>query len=387
MRVVIAALALGIVAGDAHAQPRALEPSEIASFVGTEPPEVVLLTFGVGDRIFERYGHAALCLRYVERDAVCFNYGVTDFDEGAAMIWTFLRSTHKFWVDPEAWSDTVGFYQGEDRDIYEQVLPLSPQEVRALERELLTTLEESHRYYHYDHFFNNCTTRLRDLIDRATGGKLRVGSDAAYPLTFRELGYRGLAAMPPLVAIADFVIGRQADDTPTVWQAMFHPAVLRQHVAVAFGVPPRQMYARKGPPFPEGGKTWRLQMLGIALVFALPLLVATWRRRFERIALAWATLYLALWGTIIWTLVFVSAIPGVRWNENVLVVMPLDIVLPFLAAARRRRYARVRVMGLLFVSALCAAGVLHQPLWIPILSALLPLSVVAFDQKIAPSRN
>ncbi|HEY5924194.1 MAG TPA: DUF4105 domain-containing protein [Kofleriaceae bacterium] len=406
---VVAALALVVavgavgVGGVAHAQPRALERSELDAMIGEQPPQVVLLTFGVGPRIFEKFGHAALCLEYVEtaREPVCFNYGVTTFDEGASMIWGFLRSVQKFWVDPEAWSDMIGFYQDEDRDIYEQVLPLTAEQARMLEREILTSLEEKHRYYHYDHFFNNCTTRLRDMIDRATAGKLHEGSAVAYPLTFREMGHRGLAGLPPLIALADFVLGRQLDDKPSLWQAMFHPDVLRQHVTTALGVPPRLIYKRQGEPFPTGGSTWRWPMLVIALVFTLPLVLAlrlrsrtariddtgpTWRRRFERIALAWATIYLALWGLIVWGLAIVSSIPGVRWNENLLVLVPLDIVLPFLGAERRRRYARVRVAGLFLVSALCGAGVLHQPLWIPILSALLPLSIIAFDQKIASAR-
>jgi hypothetical protein len=376
-------------AGTAHAQPRPLDKNELDAMVGEQPPQVILLTFGVGARIFEKYGHAALCLRYEgeAREPVCFNYGVTDFDAGTSLLWGFLRSKQKFWVDPEAWSDMVGFYTGEDRDIYKQVLPLTQEQARALERELLGSLEEAQRYYHYDHFFNNCTTRLRDMIDRTTGGKLRAGSEIAYPLTFREMGYRGLSSLPPLIAIADFVVGRQVDDKPTLWQAMFHPDVLRERVTNALGVQPQLIYTRQGPAFPTGGSTWRLPMLLIAVVFALPLLVATWRRRFQRTALAWATFYLALWGIIIWGLAIVSSIPGVRWNENVLVFVPLDIVLPFLSLARRRRYARVRVAGLLLASALCAIGLLHQPLWIPILSALLPLAIIAFDQKIAPTRD
>lgn len=390
MRVLLA-LALiasfGALGGDARAQPRALERSELDAMVGEQPPRVVLLTFGRGGLIFEKFGHAALCLDYETKvEPVCFNYGVTDFAEGAPMIWSFLRSTQTFWVDPEAWSDMVGFYQGEDRDIYEQVLPLSPEQARMVERELLTSLEEANRYYHYDHFFNNCTTRLRDIIDRAAGGKLHAGSDEPYPLTFREMGHRGLAGLPPLIALTDFVIGRQADDTPTLWQAMFHPDVLRQRVTNTLGVEPRLLYKRQAPPYPTGGSTWRLQVLAIALVFALPLLVATWRRRFERVAVAWATLYLATWGLVIWGLAIVSSIPGVRWNENVLVLMPLDVVLPFLSAERRRQYARIRVAGLFFASAMCGVGVLHQPLWIPILTALLPLSIIAFDQKIASRR-
>jgi hypothetical protein len=201
------------------------------------------------------------------------------------------------------------------------------------------------------------------------------------------MGRRGLAGLPPLLSLADFVLGRQLDETPTLWQAMFHPDVLRQHVANTLGVEPRVIYKRQGAPFPTGGSTWRLQMLLISLLFSVPLLVAIWRRRFVRPAVAWATVYLALWGLIIWGLALVSSIPGVRWNENVFVLVPLDIVLPFLSVERRRQYARVRVLGLLLASALCAVGVLHQPLWIPILSALIPLSAIAFDQKIATDRG
>jgi hypothetical protein len=366
-----------------------MDRSELDDMVGEQPPQVILLTFGVGSRIFEKFGHAALCLEYTQaaREPVCFNYGVTNFNEGGAMIWGFLRSEQKFWVDPEAWSDMIGFYQDEDRDIFEQVLPLTPEQARSVEKEILTSLEEKNRYYHYDHFFNNCTTRLRDMIDRASGGKLHAHGDTRYPLTFRDMGRRGLAAdLPQLMALADYVLGRQLDDHPSLWQAMFHPDVLRKEVELELGVTPRKLYARQGPPFATSGSTWRLPMLLIALLFTVPLLVATWRRRFQRVALAWATLYLVAWGLIIWGLAIVSSIPGVRWNENVLVLIPLDIVLPFLAIELRRRYAQLRVAGLFFVSALCAVGLLHQPLWIPILSAMLPLSVIAFDQKIASAR-
>jgi hypothetical protein len=225
------------------------------------------------------------------------------------------------------------------------------------------------------------------MIDRATGGALHTGADAAYPLTFRQIGHRGLAGLPPLIALADFVLGRQLDDTPTIWQAMFHPDVLRQRVATALGAEPRLINKRHGKPFPTTGAKWRLQMLAIALGFALPLLVATWRSRYVRAAVAWATVYLALWGAIIWTLAIVSSIPGVRWNENLFVFVPLDIALPFLAVDRRRRYARVRVAGLFLVSALAALGLFHQPLWTPLLCALIPLAIIAFDQKIASRRG
>src|SRR5262249_27019151 len=136
-----------------------------------------------------------------------------------------------------------------------------------------------------------CTTRVRDLIDRATDHALGRGSTSPSPLTFRQIGHRGIAGLPPLISLSDFVLGRQLDDTPTIWQAMFHPDVLRHQVEVALGVAPVRVYQRRRAAFPTDGSTFRLQTLLLAAVFAIPLLVAQWRRRGEKLAQIWATVW------------------------------------------------------------------------------------------------
>jgi hypothetical protein len=443
------ALVLGMAAlpaAVAHAQPVKLGPQEVAALTaGGEVPEVIVLTFGVGPRIFEKFGHAAICLRYPMsgREPLCFNYGVTDFNAAGKLVWGFLRGEQKFWLEPERWYAMISFYEVEDRDVFEQKLALTVEQARAFEHKLLGDLaDDAHRFYIYDHFSDNCTTRLRDMIDAITGGKLRDGSDVDYPMTFRAMGRRGLAEQGTLLALTDFLIGRALDRDPTVWEAMFYPAVLREQIETKLGVKPTQIYKREGLPFAEQGSfAGRFGMLALAMIFTLPLALAAWRRRtherlasmsisserddagvaqpasnasgesrmnvndgpadprvivsprspsgtidarvsfargVERIALAWAALYLGLWGLIIWALVAVSAIPGVRWNEAVLVFVPFDLALPFVGIALRRRYARGRVIALLLISALCAVGILHQPLWIPIMSAIVPLAIAAF---------
>lgn len=430
------ALALGcaiLPARPAHAQPRPMDPGSSASRpIEAEPPYIDLLTFGVGERIFEKFGHAALCLRYHDPNLmpVCFNFGVTDFAEGPGMIWSFLRSEQKFWVEPSTYGEMYGFYRWEDRDIWLQTLPVTGVQARALEAKLWASLEEANRYYYYDHFFDNCTTRLRDLIDEATNGALAVGGDEPYPATFRDLGYRGVAELPPLIVISDFVMGRQLDQYPTVWQAMFHPDIFRQQIERRLGVAPELLYRRVGGKLPGEGANGRLAMLAISILFALPLLLARSRgrgskvaihvaywsvlafvlqgslpllweavgayalivpvlaitvfalahgKRGERIALGWAAFHVGFWGLLVWSLVAISSIVGVRWNEAVFVVVPFDLILPFLGEARRRRYAQVRVAMVVLASLLCAIGILHQPLWIPILAVFLPMSILAFD--------
>lgn len=424
MRALVVGLILLLTASHAHAQPAHLA-ADAARITEAEPPYVDVLTFGVGARIFEKFGHAALCLRYhqPEHATTCFNYGVTDFAGGGGMVWRFLRSEQKFWVEPTSWDSMFAFYRYEDRDIWIQTLPLTAQQARALEDKLWSDLREENRYYYYNHFLDNCTTRLRDMIDTATGGALRPGTEASYPLTFRDLGRRGLATMPPLLVASDFVTGRMLDQHPTVWQAMFHPEVFRQQIEVAFGVKPRLIYARRGAAFPSDGSSGRLPTLGFALLFALPLLLARVRRvvvhaafwpvlgyvlytiapvfgavataiaailfaapflvahRSHRFAVAWATVLLAIGGLLVWGLAVLSSIDGIRWNEVLLVLVPLDLALPIVSPARRRAYARGRVIGLLGVSALTAIGLLHQPLWIPVLVALLPLAAIASEPQ------
>ncbi|MCC7534607.1 MAG: DUF4105 domain-containing protein, partial [Deltaproteobacteria bacterium] len=267
-------------------------------------------------------------------------------------------------------------------DIWIQTLVLTDAQARAIEAGLRDSLHQRRRSYVYDHFHDNCTTRIRDLIDDAIGGALRAGSRGAHPLTYRELGKGGLAELPPLIAVADFFLGRALDERPTIWEAMFHPAVLRRQLELQLGVVSRVEHARTQAPFALEGPTGRVPLLVIALASTMVLLAASWRRRFEKPARIVATLYPGTWGLIVWALVALSPIAGLRWNEAALVVMPFDLAIPWLSSARAARYAQIRVAGVLAVAALCAAGVLLQPLWIPILTAILPLSTVAFGARL-----
>jgi hypothetical protein len=378
-----ACLAVAVVAaGDARAQPSHLAPGDVAAgAIEAEPPEIDLLTFGVGERIFEKFGHAAICLHYhqPEHPGVCFNYGVTDFTAGLSMVWTFLRGTHRFWVEPTSLASMLQFYEWEDRDIWRQRLPITGDDARLVEARLWSDIREENRYYYYDHFLDNCATRVRDLIDQATHGALRAGSDAPFPRTYRELGRRGLAGMPLLLVLSDLVTGRPLDEHPTQWRAMFHPGYLRGAVAGRLGANAEMVYRRRGPPFPLRGSSGRLDFLAIAVALALPLLVARTFRRHEGAALMVVAIALALLAGLVWGAAIVSAIPAVRINEALLIALPTDIALPLLSPVWRRRYARLRLCGLAALVLLAIAGVLHQPLMIVILAVALPMLAIAFD--------
>jgi hypothetical protein len=385
LAVALAAAAVAGGAGTAHAQGRFVDAEDVLAYpLEAEPPIIELYTFGRGALIFEKFGHAALCLRYHDplRPPMCFNYGVTDFRDGAKLAWGFLRTQQKFWVEPEPLANLLAFYaRHEDRTIWRQELSriLTPEQARQLEAKLLHDIKLENRYYYYDHFFDNCTTRIRDMIDAATGGKLRVGGDVLYPYTFRDLGASGLAEWPPLLGTTDFYVGRALDRQPTMWEAQFLPDLLREEVAAKLGLPAKVIYQRKGPPYPTTGSKGRLMMTLIAFAFALPLLLARWLGRFEKAALIWACVPLVFWGVLTLGVAIISTIPALRWNEALFLFTPLDLAIPFLSPRRLRIYARVRLAMVVVVSMLVAIGVLKQPLWVPILTAFLPFAILAFD--------
>ena len=350
---------------------------------GATPPTIVLLTIGRGALIFEKFGHTALCLDYAEpeRDTVCFNYGVTDFSmPPATLTWNFIRGVQKFYVEPVPLGGMVRFYQHEDRTMWRQDLPFTPAQARAAERELLDDLKPEHRFYVYDHFADNCTTKLRDIIDVASGGALKVDTGGAFAMTFRQMGRRGMAELPPLIAFSDFAVGRALDRHPTLWEAMFHPFVLREEVRVRFGAEPRMIYERRGPPIPEDGSSGRVWSLLIGLAFAVPLLVVRLTGRRERVATAIAAVPVALIGLVIWTAAIVSQIPGLRWNEAVFLYTPFDLALPILDERKRRRYARVRLGMVVAVSLLRGFGLFRQPLWVPALIVFVIFGLCAIER-------
>jgi hypothetical protein len=136
-------------------------------------PVVELVTMGVGSLIWERHGHIALCIVYEDpQQDACFNYGIADFRHPLAMTAGFFRGTHSFWVGKMDPSEMLAIYRYADRTIWAQALPLDAGQKTEVIDKLESDIQEDHRYYAYDHFWDNCTTRVRDILDHATKGAL-----------------------------------------------------------------------------------------------------------------------------------------------------------------------------------------------------------------------
>lgn len=132
---------------------------------------ISLLTCTPGEELYSTFGHSAF--RVVDsskafndnwRDVV-YNYGTFNFEDDGFYL-KFVRGKLLYYVSAEYFSEFKDFYQSTNRGITEQVLHLTAAEKIAVQSFLNNNLKEENKYYKYDFFFDNCTTRLRDILKK-----------------------------------------------------------------------------------------------------------------------------------------------------------------------------------------------------------------------------
>lgn len=382
MRLAIAAVTLAVGVGSAWS-----ESPPVARNPGPAP-SIVLYTMGKGALLWEKFGHAAICVEYGpgSRRSRCYNYGTTDFTKPVSVGWGFLRGQGEFWVGVDTPEHMIARYKSFDRTLWRQVIPLPDDKARWLEVALATNALPENRFYTYHHYYDNCTTRIRDLLDQATDGALRRDSESVPGPSFREFSRQGFSQDDWLLVFSDFLLGRGADVRPDLWQAMFLPDYLREVVHERLGAEPEVIYERQGPQLTEGDSSGRQWILLMALLFAAPVALTRWRGRYQRLGIGVTASLLFLVALVPWFLAVVTAVEEFRYNEILLIFVPTDLALIWLSPTRRVRYARVRLLMVLAASLLLAVGVFQQPLWAPALMVFLPMLILAEPGRLIASR-
>ena len=353
-------------------------PSESA-----EPTPIFLLTMGPDHSVvFRKWGHAALCA-----GDQCLNYGVTDFSRPVRLVQEVLRGEAIFWMAVSDYEDMVRVYSRDGRSVFRQDLELSPEGREALIGRLSRDLVPGQSEYVYNHFDDNCTSRIRDYLDEAASGKLRepiplpppFGAPGREP-TFRPHIRRGLYKDPFLLWLSDVGVGSVADQPISSFDAMFLPGALRYGVEQAFDAPPRKLhsgtYGDLLPPDP-GSRPYLPWLFGIAALLAL-LILLPGSSGLRRAGIGAAAALLTAVGVVATIVLAVSPLPEFRTSLLALAVPPSDLLL---ATRHARWYGPARLVWGAGFGVAILAGVLRQPLGWTVLATLLPVAAIVWRQR------
>jgi hypothetical protein len=129
-----------------------------------------LITCGLGKETYSYYGHSALRL-VIGKSDTAYNWGIFDFST-PFFVWKFARGRVSYWVGNERFEGFLQNYFLEKRFVYSQKINLNSSEKRQLLYLINENLRPENLKYKYDFFYDNCSTRIRDLLEKTLKNNL-----------------------------------------------------------------------------------------------------------------------------------------------------------------------------------------------------------------------
>ena len=174
--------------------------------------KVSVLTCAPGNEAYALYGHTGL--RYCDNARgvdVVFNYGYFDFSS-PNFIWRFILGETDYMVGAVPYDVFCQEYLQRDSGIFGQELELTPEQARRLYYLLVENCLPVNRTYRYNYFYNNCTTKARDIIEAAVApdGEIKYATTEECP-TFRDVVHRFTEVSPWYTFGIDLLLGYEAD--------------------------------------------------------------------------------------------------------------------------------------------------------------------------------
>lgn len=154
--------------------------------------EVSLLTCSPHEEIYSLYGHTALRWHDLHQSGpsagndIAFNWGIFNFNKPYFVLrFVFGLTDYELGIMPFQYFCT--YYEKWGSSVTEQVLNLSNEEKMKLEAALQKNLQPENRIYRYNYFYDNCSTRPRNIIEECINGKVEYAQREDYTPSYREM--------------------------------------------------------------------------------------------------------------------------------------------------------------------------------------------------------
>ncbi|MCQ2607203.1 MAG: DUF4105 domain-containing protein [Bacteroidales bacterium] len=141
------------------------------SFVPTDNTRLSILVCSPGEDLYAKFGHAALRICDEEQNFdFVFDYGTFSIEDIFQFVGNFFTGKTYYLLDAKDYRYTTLAYSFEGRGIVEYPLNLTFEEKKEVCNFVRINMLPQNREYLYNFFYDNCATRLRDILQTHVGG-------------------------------------------------------------------------------------------------------------------------------------------------------------------------------------------------------------------------
>jgi len=331
--------------------------------------QISLLTCSPGKEVWAQYGHTAI--RYYDKESgedLAINYGIFSLDQ-TYFIPRFVLGMTDYRMGVQPMDMFLAQYSYEGRGVVEQVLNLSAEDKEVIYKALQENMKPENVVYRYNYFFDNCTTRARDMLVNHLHGKV-VYPPAEENATFRSMIHKWNNKYEWAQFGEDLLLGVNADRKTTKSEQQFLPENLRSDFDKAkYNGKPlvKETNVLLDAETEVVEPVFPLSPLSIALIFAvISLVMMLFSYRRQQVYWAWdlaLMLTSGLMGIIFFVMIF-SQHPCVSLNFILLFFNPLPLFFLY-STIKKKKVIWWKIWGVLIILGLF--GSLFQEIPLPIL--------------------
>ena len=354
--------------------------------------QISLLTCSPGKEVWAQYGHTAI--RYYDKESgedLAINYGIFSLDQ-TYFIPRFVLGMTDYRMGVQPMDMFLAQYSYEGRGVVEQVLNLSAEDKEVIYKALQENMKPENVVYRYNYFFDNCTTRARDMLVNHLHGKV-VYPPAEEDATFRSMIHKWNNKYEWAQFGEDLLLGVNADRKTTKSEQQFLPENLRSDFDKAkYNGKPlvKETNVLLDAETEVVEPVFPLSPLSIALIFAvISLVMMLFSYRRQQVYWAWdlaLMLTSGLMGIIFFVMIF-SQHPCVSLNFILLFFNPLPLFFLY-STIKKKKVIWWKIWGVLIILGLFGSLFQEIPLPILIVASFLLLHCIVhlrINKAVAPT--
>lgn len=313
-------------------------PEAKAQQDNTSHLRISVLTCSPGKELYSLFGHSAIRITdSLKQTDIIYNWGTFDFDEPDFYL-KFMRGQLRYFVSSDKLNEFVQIYAYEGRSVTEQVLDITVGEKVKIKNAVDLNMTGDNRFYKYDFLFDNCTTRIRDLLEKNIHSFKVNTSIVEKGTTYRNMLYNYLdnGGQPWSKLGIDILLGSKIDQPVTNDDAMFLPEYLMKAIDSASDgnkaiVGDKKSLVTQNASQERTG-VYKPLIIFSAVSFVLLLISisgAKWAKIFTSISDSFILYITGLLGLLLLFMWFLTDHTACADNYNILWAMPLNFFAAF----------------------------------------------------------